>query len=203
MNSKLQGLTERLYKEGIEKARTEAAEILKKANDEAAQIITKAKTEAETLQKNSQAEAEQLLSRTKSEAKMAGEQAITTLKQEIVNLLSQSSLTVAIKETTSSSEVLSTVLKEFFNKWDSTKTLDIDLVLPEKTKADLSKTFMQEASKILSKGSEITFSSRINGGFTITPKDGSFVLSFTDEDFNNFFQSFLRPKAKEILFPGA
>ena len=93
MNSKLQGLTERLYKEGIEKARTEAAEILKKANDEAAQIITKAKTEAETLQKNSQAEAEQLLSRTKSEAKMAGEQAITTLKQEIVNLLSQSSLT--------------------------------------------------------------------------------------------------------------
>jgi V/A-type H+/Na+-transporting ATPase subunit E len=55
---------------------------------------------------------------------------------------------------------------------------------------------------ILESGVELKFQSRMDGGFKIGPKDNSFVLSFSDRDFNQFFQSFLRPRAKEILFPG-
>lgn len=203
MESKLQELTEKLYREGVEKADNEAKAIIEKAKNEADKIIEKANIEAESIKKNAQKDAEQLSSRTKSEIKMAGEQAVSILKQEITDLLSKNSLSAAIKEASGSKDLIITVIKEMISKWDTSKSLDIDLILPEKLKAELEKAFKSESVNLLSKGSEIKFENRMTGGFKIAPKDGSFVLSFTDEDFINFFQSFLRPKAKEILFPGA
>jgi len=37
-------------------------------------------------------------------------------------------------------------------------------------------------------------------GFQIGPKDGSYKVSFTDEDFKNFFKDYLRPGLIELLF---
>jgi V/A-type H+-transporting ATPase subunit E len=40
----------------------------------------------------------------------------------------------------------------------------------------------------------------MKSGFKVGPADGSYVISFTDEDFNNFFKAYLRPKSTELLF---
>ncbi|HBD96058.1 MAG: hypothetical protein A2015_16795 [Spirochaetes bacterium GWF1_31_7] len=203
MESRLQELTEKLYKEGVEKANNEASSIIAKAKAEAEQIIDNAKKQALVVKQNSEKDAEQLATRIKSEIKMAGDQAVSILKQEIVDLLSKNALGASIKDAVSSKDLLVSVIKEIISKWDMSKPMDLDVILPEKLKGDLEKAFKTEGSALLSKGSELKFENRMNGGFKIAPKDGSFVLSFTDEDFIKFFQSFLRPKAKEILFPGA
>ena len=36
--------------------------------------------------------------------------------------------------------------------------------------------------------------------FTIQPADGSYKVNFGEEEFVNFFQSFLRPELVEMLF---
>ena len=42
----------------------------------------------------------------------------------------------------------------------------------------------------------------MKGGFKIGPADGSYKISFSEDDFENFFKSFLRPKTIEMLYPG-
>ena len=52
MESKLQELTKKIYKEGVEKAGLEANDILEAAKKDAAKIITDAKKEAENIISN-------------------------------------------------------------------------------------------------------------------------------------------------------
>ena len=57
-----------------------------------------------------------------------------------------------------------------------------------------------KAKEILNKGLEISFSDRIKGAFKIGPKEGGYLISFTDEDFDNFFRAYLRPRLIEMLY---
>lgn len=201
MDDKLKELTNKIYREGVEKAKSDGQEIVDKAKNEAAGILAAAQKEATSIINGAQKEAEQLRTKTVSELKMASGQSIETLKQEIVNLLSNSIVKDGVKKSVEDVEFVKSLIKEITSKWDNGgKSLDLSLALPEKSKKDFDDFVKGKTSDILSKGVEIKFEERMDGGFKIGPKDGSFVLSFTDKDFMQFFQSFLKPKTKEILF---
>lgn len=201
MEAKLQELTKKIYKEGVEKAKVEADDILKSANEKSEQIITDAQKEAENIIDKAKRETSQLKDKVLSELELAGNQSITSLKQKITNLLSTNSLNEDIKKVTSDNNFIKDIIKEIVNKWTSdSKKMDINLILPEKNKDELIKFYKGKSKEILDKGVELKFENRMDGGFKIGPKDGSFILSFTDKDFENFFASFLKPKTKEILF---
>ena len=202
MEYKLQQLTQKIYQDGIEKADGEAKAIIEKANSEAKKILEDAKAEAASLKASAEKEAKQLAERTESEIKVAGSQAISSLQQKIVEVLSKNTLSTTLSSAVNNKELIVNVVKEIASKWNQ-DSLDLNVVLSEKTKSEFETFFKTEASDLLKKGVELEFENRMSGGFKIVPKDGSFVLSFTEEDFTSFFQSFLRPKAKEILFPGA
>ena len=46
----------------------------------------------------------------------------------------------------------------------------------------------------------MTYSKKISGGFTISPKGSGYFISFTDETFNSLISEYLRPATKKILF---
>ena len=50
------------------------------------------------------------------------------------------------------------------------------------------------------KSVEFSFSQEVKSGFKIGPADGSYLISFTDEDFMNFLKAYLRPKTNQLLF---
>lgn len=203
MESKLQELTQKLYQDGIEKANQEAKAIIEKAKEEAKKILDNAEKEAAAKKSGSEKEAEQLILKTKSEIKVAGEQAISLLQQEITSILSKNTLSAEVAEAVNNKELIVHVIKEIAGKWNASGPIDLNVILPTKMKEDFEIFFRKEAADLLKRGIELKFEDRMNGGFKISPKDNSFLLSFMEEDFVNFFQSFLRPKAKEILFPGA
>ena len=200
MEGKLQELTDRLYKDGVEKASQEAKGILEKAHQEAEALRAKAATEASSVVNSAKAEAEQLKSKALAEIKMAGEQAVATLKSEITNLLATSALSASVKSAVDDAAFVKDLVKDLLAKWDP-QNPEVALVLPEKKRADFDKLFQAKAGETLGKGVELKFETRMEGGFRLEPRDGSFVLSFTDRDFQQFFQSFLKVRAKEILFP--
>ena len=37
-------------------------------------------------------------------------------------------------------------------------------------------------------------------GFAIAPQDGRFKVSFTSEDFENYFKTFARPRTYKLLY---
>ena len=47
---------------------------------------------------------------------------------------------------------------------------------------------------------KVDYSKKMNGGFKVAPKDGGYVLSFTDEEFTQLIANYLRPATKKILF---
>ena len=60
MENKLQELTEKIYKEGVEKGSEEASRIVSEAKDEAGKVLAKAQEEAAAIISKAQQEAEDL-----------------------------------------------------------------------------------------------------------------------------------------------
>ena len=201
--SKIDELMNKIYAEGVEKANNEAADILAKAKAEAEAIVKAAKDEAAAVTAKANSDAAALQAKITQELKTAGNQAMVTLKQEIANIITAKALADGVKAATGDAEFIKTLITEIISKWDSSaKSLDLNVILSEKNKAALADFFKNKAAGIMAKGVEVTFDTRMENGFKIGPQDKSFVLSFTDKDFLSFFQSFLKPKTKEILFDG-
>jgi V/A-type H+-transporting ATPase subunit E len=78
--------------------------------------------------------------------------------------------------------------------------MDLLLILPEKDRQELETYYKNQLASELNKGLELSFSDGVRSGFKIGPADGSYIISFSDTDFTNFFKDYLRPKTKEILF---
>ena len=56
-------------------------------------------------------------------------------------------------------------------------------------------------TELLDRGLEITFEDGVKSGFQIRPRDGSYKISFEEEDFVSFFREFLRERTRRRLFP--
>lgn len=203
MESKLQELTSKIYQEGVEKARSEGKEIVDAAREEADSLLGKARAEAERIVAQARQESEQLRQRVLSEVKLAGGQAVAALKQEITNLVSGAAFSAGTKAAFDDGAFVQNLIKDIVAQWNPGKSgQDVNLILPEKSKVEMQKFFGAKSQELLTKGLAITFDNRFDSGFKIGPKDNSFILSFSEKEFNLLFQSYLKAKTREILFPG-
>ena len=201
MQSKLQELTEKIFQEGVEKGNAEAEQILESANSEAKKIIEKAKKDADDILKDAQKKAVELKTNTESEIKLSGKQSLNALKQQIVNVVNNEITSAAIKDAFSDKNFIRKIIETLLSSWaGSGQSMDLTLLLSEKDEKNLSAFFKKEAKKYLDKGVTVNFDSTLKNGFQLGPKDGSYKVSFTEEDFINFFKHYLRPKLVEILF---
>ncbi|MBN1116996.1 MAG: hypothetical protein JXA77_07325 [Bacteroidales bacterium] len=199
MTSKLQELTQKIYQEGLEKGNSEAQEIIDKAKKEAQTVLETAKKEAEIIISEARKNAEETKINTKAEIKLSSKQALNALKQQITDIINSEVVGQTISKTFDANftkNIVDTTLKN----WAGAQTADIAILLPEKDEKELYDYFKKSIKDLLDKGLEIKFDAALNAGFQVTPKDGSYKLSFTDEDFANFFKHYLRPKLVEILF---
>jgi len=73
-------------------------------------------------------------------------------------------------------------------------------LLPEKDEKELNTFFNTKAKKYLDGGLEIKKKKKIRTGFKIGPKDGSYLISFTDTDFENYFKNYLKPRTIKLLY---
>jgi V/A-type H+-transporting ATPase subunit E len=200
MSSKLQELTERIYKEGVEKGQQEAATILEAARAEAERVLTEARAEAERIATKSREDAEFLRTKTIAEVRAASEQLVAGLKQRVVDLVSRTAFAAPVKEALSDPAFLRQLILQTISRWNP-DTPGLALVLPEESRQEL-ETYLGAAVRDgLAAGCRVSYEGRFEQGFTIGPKDGSFAVSFTDRDFVALFQTFVKARTREILFP--
>ena len=130
------------------------------------------------------------------------DRAIEALKFEVVNLINGSITSADIKAGVSEIKFIQKAIETILANWASSTDTDLNMkiLIPEKDEKSINDYFSSVAKGILNKGFSIDTVNGIRSGFQVTPEQGSYKISFTDQDFINFFQEFLRPKVVELLF---
>ena len=87
MDTKIQELTDKIYKEGVEKGNEEAGRIIADANAQKQAILTEAEAEAKRIVAQAEKQAAELKKNTEAELKLFATQSVEALKSEVVNLI--------------------------------------------------------------------------------------------------------------------
>lgn len=196
MENKLQELTQKIYSEGIEKANEDAIRIIEDAQKKASEITRAAQNEASDIINNAQANANEIKRNGESEIRIASKQAISKLKQQIINMITAKAIEKPVKEAFNDKAFVGSLIQKVAGSFSS----NANLVLPEADQDNLSAYFNDNSSKELMKTMQISFDENVKAGFKISPKDANYIISFTDEDFANYFKGFMRPKTIQLLF---
>ena len=200
MHNKLQELTDKLYNEGLSKGKQEGEEILAKAKIQAEETVAKAKAEADAIVAAARKEAEDLKTKVQGDLKMAAGQSIAATKKDIETLIVTKMTAEETAKALTSAEFVKEVILAVAKGFNTEEPVDLEVVLPEKLKAELEPFVAGELAKTLKGGVEASFTKKIAGGFTIGPKEAGFFISFSEETFNALISEYLRPATKKILF---
>lgn len=196
MNNKLQELTEKIYLEGVEKGKVEAAQLIADAEHEAKAIIAKAQAEADKIKAEAVKNASELDKNTKSELKLFAEQSVNAIKTEITNLLSDKIASDAVKAATSDKVFMQKTITALVEQWAKEGNVTIEA----KDAKALTDYFMANAKELLNKGVSINEVKGLKTDFAIAPAQGGYKITFGNDEFIAYFKEFLRPKLVELLF---
>ena len=193
---KIQELTEKIYREGVEKGQAEANRIIQEAKEQASQIIAEAKKKAAEIEADGKKAVAELENNTKNELKLYTAQSLSALKSEITNVLTASIVSQAVDKLVTDKDFLCKFTVALAGKW-----VENEPIVIESADADALKAyFTKEAKAVLDKGVSIEKVNGRNALFTIQPADGSYKVSFGKEEFEDYFKSFLRPQLVQMLF---
>jgi len=196
MNDTLKELTDKIYLEGVEKGKEEAAALLVKANEEAAAIIEKAKADSTEILQQAKKNAEELDKNTRSELKLFAGQSVEALKTEITNLVNGKVVEDSVKAALTDKSFMQKVVLTFVQEWAKKEVITI-----ETADADsLTAYFAANAKTLLNNKVYIKEVNGRKADFTLQLEQGSYKITFGEEEFVAYFKEFLRPKLVELLF---
>ena len=201
MENKIQELTDKIYREGVEKGNEEAQRLIANAQEEAKKIIEDAHKEADSIVADSivaasRKSAEELAENTKSELKLFSGQAVNALKSEIATMVTDKLITASVKDFAQDKDYLNAFIVALASKW----SIDEPIVISTADAESLKKYFAAHAKALLDKGVTIQQVNGIKTLFTVSPADGSYKVNFGEEEFMNYFKAVLRPQLVEMIF---
>jgi len=179
MENKIQELTDKIYREGVEKGNAEAQKLIANAQNEAKRIVEEAQQQADAILNNARKSADEMSANAKSELQLFAGQAVNALKSEVSN-----------------KDYLNSFIVSLAKQWSADESIKISTSDPE----GLKKFFAAQAKDILDKGVKIEQVNGLKTLFSISPADGSYKVNFGEEEFGNYLKDFLRPQLVELLF---
>ena len=200
MSNKLQELTDKLYNEGLSKGKEEGELLLAQARVEADKIRATGRREAALIVAEAEKNAAALKEKAESDIRMASAQSLQATRKDIEDLLVNAVISDKVDKAMKDKDFVKEIIRSVAEKFSTSEAEDISLVLPASMKKDLEKWVSSELAKALGKEVRAEFTKKIQGGFTIGPRDGSWFVSFTDETFRELIAEYLRPVTRKILF---
>ncbi len=196
MDTKIQELTDKIYREGVEKGNEEAGRIIADANQQKQTILDEARAEAARILAAAEKQAAELKKNTEAELKLFANQSVEALKSEVTNLITGRIASENVKSAATDPAFMQKVILELVSSWPKNEFLTIQTADAEA----LRKYFAANAKTLLEKGVKIEKVNGKDASFTIQPADGSFKVTFGEDEFVSFFKEFLRPGLVEMLF---
>lgn len=196
MDTKIQELTDKIYREGVEKGNEEANRIIYAAKEKEESIIREAENKAKQILTDAEKQASELKKNTEAELRLFASQSVEALKSEIANLVTGKIATDSVKAATADASFMQKAILDIAAEWVKNENVTI-----QAADAEVLKTYFEANAKtLLNNGLKIE---QVNGkatSFTLVPSGGTYRISFGEEEFIAYFKDFLRPKLIEILF---
>lgn len=193
---KIQELTSKIYKEGVEKGKEEAEQIIAEARKKEKDILDEAEAKANEIVTAAQKEQTQHKKQTEAELKLYASQAVEALKSEITNLITSKLATMNVKAAIVDKVFMQKIISELVSNWSKNETLTVGVTDSEEMKS----YFASNMKHLLDNGLKIETVNDIKTGFTLSPADGGYKVRFGEEEFINYFKEFLRPQIQQLLF---
>ena len=129
---------------------------------------------------------------------------VSGLKQDIANLLEAQVIQAPLIDALKDSEFIKKIIETAINRWDpsSPEKIALNVIIPESSEKELKEHFTKKVMATLNKEFEVVADKNLKYGFKIGPKYSSYIISFSDKDFENLFREYMRPRIIEMLFGG-
>lgn len=193
---KIQKLTERLRREGVEKGQKEAERIVEDAYKKAADILAQAEKDATDIVAQAQKTAAETDAHIRDELRLYAEQAVQALKTEIADIITTKVSDNVAHELIESKNFLPELMLELAIEWAKNGRM----VITTNDDKTLQSYFKAKAKELLNGGVEIKKISGRQTSCSIGPSDDSYKVSFGHAEFEAFFREQLRPSLVQYLF---
>ena len=201
LNPDLKPLVDKVYNEGIKKAEEEAGKIIAEAKRQSSELLKETEAHIAKMEAQSKEQVNRIRENLNSELKAVAQQAVSTVKNELAAVISNKIAAQGIGEALNEKEFLQKIIFTVLQKWNPADTkLQFKLLLNKEDEAQLKEFFEQRIKKQLAAELEIVVENKIKSGFRIGVKNESYYVSFTGEDFENFFKGYLRKKTIEWIY---
>lgn len=201
LNTNLKSLIEKVHDEGIEKAKEEASQIIAEAKQQADELIKETEQRIAKMEAHSANEVNRIRENLNSELKAAAQQTVNTIKDGLADVISNRIVSQGISEALSEKAFLQKIIFSVLQKWQPTETnLQFEVLLNKENEIQLQEFFEQRIKKELSTELEIVVENKIKSGFKVGVKNENYYVSFSAEDFENYFKSHLRKKTLEWIY---
>lgn len=192
----LEELTNKIYAEGVEKGKAEAAAIVAKAEEQAAAIKAKAEAEAAEIIAKAEKKAAELDKNTRAELKLYTEQSVGAIKTQVTDLLTGKIADESVKAATADKAFMQKLIVDLAQQMAK----DGEVTISAKDAEALKKYVAGNLKGALDKGVKITEVKGQKVDFSIAPAKGGYKINFGDAEFVAYFKDYLRPQIVELLF---
>lgn len=198
MDVQLQELIDKIKKDGIANAESEAQKIIAEAEKKAQSIIADAEEKSQEIIKNAKAETTKMEKASEEAIIQAGRNMLLSFKDSLLSELN--GLVQAETEKATTKEVLAKLIPETVKAWSKNTQVDeLSVLLSEKDLSSLQAAFTNELKAEIEKGLEIKPDKTLSSGFRIGVKNGAAYYDFSAESVAELFAAYLNPKVAALI----
>ena len=198
MAEELQGLLERIQKDGVEKADADAARIVKEAEAKAAEIVKQAEAKAKALLDKAREDGQLFQQR--------GESAVGQAARDVV-LLVGDAITATLKGIVAArvdaalrADDFATLVKSVITAYsEGDSAAGIEVLLSEAQQETVRAYLLSEMSDEMSNGLSVKGDKGIVSGFVVSMQESGVQHDFTGETLTNALCGLLRPQLAAIV----
>ena len=198
MEIQLQELIDKIKKDGVEAAETEATTLLDSAKEQAEKIVSDAKKQADKILADAKIENERMLKSNEDAIRQAGRNLLISFRESVTRELDS-----ILSENVSnlySSEALSQIVINVVEKWaENPDADDIAVILNSKDLNSLEETTISGLKDKIKKGITLKASDNLDAGFRISVNNGNAYYDYSAETVVDMLSKYLSPKIIKLL----
>ena len=197
MAEELQSLLEKIYTDGVEKARAGEKEILARAEAQAKEIVAAAKLQADKLRADAAAEAEKLQLRAESAISQAARDIIFKLKDELEGRL-RAAISGASGEALTP-QFMAEIVKTLAEKLAEDPEAEISVLCAVKDEAELAEKLTAALRDSFRTAPKVFADSGIDGGLEVSFRDGEYFFDFTIPALTELLGKYTNERVAKLL----